>query len=113
MANNGSALRVVTVTIGGIVYTAKPTIGMYAKACDIAGVDVSVLFSGQIPTAALVQAFAQVVTGLTAEQTTECMMMSEYAGVIEAIMAGVVPGNAEEQTPAAPTSTDTDDAPKN
>jgi len=102
--NHTSNLKVVTVTIGGIVYTAKATIGMYAKACDIAGVDVSVLFSGQIPTSALVQGFAQVISGLTAEQIAENMAMSEYPGVIEAIMAGVVPSSDEQPT---------DDAPKN
>ena len=110
MSNNvsSSSLRVVTVTIGGIVYTAKASIGMYAKACDIAGVDVSVLFSGQIPTGRMVQGFAQVISGLTAEETAECMMMSEYPGIIEAIMAGVIPNSDE------PTSTNvTDDAPKN
>ena len=99
--------RVVTITIGGIVYNAKATIGMYAKACDIAGVDLSVLFSGQIPTGKMVQGFAQVISGLTAEETSEIMLMSEYPGIIEAIMAGVIPANADEQTQS------TDDAPKN
>ena len=105
--SNTSNLKIVTVTIGGIVYTAKATIGMYAKACDIAGVDLSVLFSGQIPPSKLVMAFAQVISDMTAEQTAECMAMSEYPGIIEAIMAGVIPANADEQAPP------TDDAPKN
>ena len=105
--SNTSNLKIVTVTIGGIVYTANATIGMYAKACDIAGVDLSVLFSGQIPTGKMVQAFAQVISGLSAEDTAETMLMSEYPGIIEAIMAGIIPANADEQTQS------TDDAPKN
>lgn len=108
---NNSNLRVVTVTIGGITYTAKASIGMYAKACDIAGVDLSVLFSGDMPKAGVVMAFAQVVSGLTAEQISENMAMAEYPGIIEAIMTGVVPETAET---ADTTSTNvTDDAPKN
>ena len=108
MPNN---LKVVTITLGGVTYTAKATIGMYAKACEIAGVDLSVLFEGNMPPSKLVVAFAQQVSGMNAEQINDVMMMADYPAVIEAMMVGVVP-EIGEKSMAQPTPTP-DDAPKN
>lgn len=84
--------RVVTITIGGIVYNAKATIGMYAKACEIAGVDLSVLFGGTLLPAKLVIAFAQAVSDRTSDDISENMMMDEYVTATESILQAIVSG---------------------
>ena len=98
--------RVVTITIGGIVYNAKATIGLYATACEAAGVDITALFSGTMPSSKLVKAFAQGVTGMTEAELNEAMLIEEYADVVHAMMVCTYP---EELN----TETTVDDAQKN
>lgn len=109
MANK--ALKVVTITIGGVVYTAKATIGMYAKACEIAGADVSELFKGKFPSPKVVMAFAQVISGMSADEIADGMAFSEYPEASSAIMHGVVGYNEDDATAkdnkdASPSSSD-------
>lgn len=99
--------RTITVTVDGKEYTSKATLGLYNKACSKVGMDIRVLFSNELPTGDLVLAFAEVVSGLSAEEVAEGVSMADYTTITEAIMNGIIPSKPDEE------SNPTEDTPKN
>lgn len=77
--------------IGGKTYTGRSTLGLYSRAGEATGFDISEMFNAVLPPRAFYVSLAAEVSGMCVEQVENELFMSEYTDLCTAIVLGVLP----------------------
>lgn len=94
--------KTLSLIIGEKEYHAKATLGLYSRAGEASGYDISDIFSAVMPPRAFFIALAAEVAGMDFRQLEDTLFMKEYLGLCNAVVAAVLPEVAQ-----------VDDGPKN
>lgn len=81
----------IEIIVGGKAYIAKATLGLYARAGEATGFDISEIFNAVMPPRKFYVALAAEVCGISVEELENEMLMCEYTDLCTAIVRGVLP----------------------